>query len=299
MITRRTSLIYVATALTWPITSTSNAKTIKQGEREGNMSEAHVSTGRKILIGSINPGANVWTKGMIGESTILKKQTSGGSLKVGMWRTSASGVRCQADGSCLAAGNAPVHDAVLVIEGSGTISIASTGTNVAIEPGLIVSHPQGIDTRWDIAGPYMKKLFVEWDRTDGAKTVGEIHVGHVSDDPETWRPCKWEEAGQGIQEFGEAYIIRRDPGPDFALVGIWRGGAGVGRTADGVTYSGTMGETTLLVLEGRAKIHNHETGEDHEIKSGDVVALAEGQRIAWTNDTPFVKAFFVVTKHVV
>ena len=266
------------------------------------MPQPEGGTGQKIFVGSVNPGANTWKAGLMGESAVLRKQETGGSLKVGLWRTSASGTRCNPDGSCLAAGNAPVHDAVLVLEGSGTITIRSTGTTVQLEPGLIVSHPQGIDSHWDIDGPYLKKLFIEWDRTDGSKNIGNIHVARVADNPDTWRSSKWDEPSHGSQQFGESYLIRKEPAPDFALVGMWRSGVGVGAPDSGkgrpVRYSGVMGDTTVFLLEGRARVHNHETGEDHEFKSGDVIGLAQGQRISWENATPFVKAFFVVTKHV-
>ena len=256
---------------------------------------------RKIDVASAAPGANTWKAGLLGESVHIRSEGTTGPLKIGFWRTHANATRCRPDGSCLAAGNAPSHDAVLVLEGAGTITIPSTGRKIPIEPGLIVSHPQGIETKWDIGSPYLKKLFVEWDRSTPAGAIGDVHIGHVADDPDRWQPAKWTEPGKGAQEYGEAYLIRQDGAPDVALVGIWRGGVGIGRgrsLAQPIPYSGGKGDTSLFLLEGRARVRSHETGENHEVKSGDVIGLSEGLPITWENLTPFVKAFFVVTRKV-
>ena len=266
------------------------------------MSAVDTKTGRKIYFGSESPGANTWKQSGLAESCRIRSEGTTGPLNIGFWRTHALAYRCQANGSCLAAGNAPTHDAVLVLEGSGTITIPSTGRQIPIEPGLIVSHPQGIATRWDIDAPYLKKLFIEWDRSDAPKNIGDVHIGHVSDNPNSWKSSEWTEPSRGVQKHGEAYLIRQDGAPDVALVGIWRGGLGIAgacsRKAEPAFYSGRQGDTSIFLLEGRAKVENHETGETHEFKSGDVIGLSEGLPISWTNQTPFVKTLFVVTKKV-
>lgn len=254
----------------------------------------------KIYTGSIDPASNDWKPAPLAEMSLIRTEGTTGPLQVGFWRTSATAHRCHPDGSCLAAGNAPMHDAVLVLEGSGTITIPSTGRQVRIEPGLIVSHPQGIETHWDVGGPYLKKLFVEWLATEGAEEGRDIFVGHVADDPEEWNACKWTEASFGTQHLGEAYLIRQEGDPDMAMVGIWRGGVGISESGsgglDGAVYSGADGDTSLLLLEGRVRVRNEETEEQHEFKAGDVIGFSQGLVIRWTNVTPFVKCFFVVTR---
>ncbi|CAN7491225.1 hypothetical protein LJR225_003443 [Phenylobacterium sp. LjRoot225] len=264
------------------------------------MPTTDTKTGRKIYVGSASPGANTWKPGGLAESSRIRSEGTTGPLKIGFWRTHALAYRCQPNGSCLAAGNAPSHDAVLVLEGSGTITIPSTGRQIQIEPGLIVSHPQGIKVQWDIDAPYLKKLFIEWDRSDAPKNIGDVHIAHVTDNPDSWKRSEWTEPSKGIQKYGEAYLIRQDGAPDTALVGVWRGGCGIAgassRNPEPVLYSGGRGDTSIFLLEGRAKVENHETGDTHEFKSGDVIGLSEGLPISWTNQTPFVKTFFVVTK---
>lgn len=263
------------------------------------MSETDSIKCQNLFLGTAKPSANVWKPGGLAESSLIRTEATTGILKVGFWRTHATAYRCRPDGSCLAAGNAPLHDAVLVIEGSGTVTIPSTDRKIQIEPGLIVSHPQGIETHWDIDAPYLKKFFVEWDRSDEGKDIGDVHVGNVSDNPGTWKRCEWSEPSKGVQRHGESYLIRQEDAPDVALVGVWRsesGAASVGASGPkSVFYSAQRGDTTAFLIEGRVRVENHATREIHELRSGDVISMSKGLPVTWTDLTPFTKTFFVLT----
>lgn len=255
---------------------------------------------RKIYIGSTSSSSDVWRAGDLAEEYVVRNEGTSGALKAGFWRTSATAPGCRADGSCLAAGETPYHDAVVVLEGSGTVTVPSTGTKVRIEPGLIVSHPRGIETQWDIDGPYLKKFFVEWNRSRSTQEPGDIHIGHVADNPELWQTCNSPAAPENGAEYGETYLIREEITPsDTFIAGIWRAGTGVrgARSNDltSLTYDGANGDLTLLLLEGRGQLRDDDSGDIFELKSGDVVGLSAGIQTSWTSLTPFVKAFFVVT----
>ena len=40
---------------------------------------------------------------------------------------------------------------------------------------------------------------------------------------------------------------------------------------------------------------NEETGEEYDLKAGDVIGLPSGVPVTWTSKPPFLKKFFVIT----
>lgn len=261
--------------------------------RKSSIAKGEITSRPRIVVGAASPAMHSWRSHGVGDACLVRGEEGNGTVLTGFWRTSPVSDGCNPDGSCLAAGVAQLNDAVLVIEGSGTVTIAATGTKVQVEPGTIISHPQGIETRWEIDGPYLKKFFVEWDGSPESTTIQDIAVGHAAAEPDDWRACEWSEPGKGPQTYGEVHVIREDVAPHKAVVGIWRASS-ADRTP--VFYSGQQGDTNLLALEGQGRIVDEESGEQYEVKRGDVISLAAGNPVSWTALSPFAKLFFVVSQ---
>ena len=269
---------------------------------------------REIYVGTRNLNPPNWTPfewedplhgpQVKGEVVVIRPQGTSGSLTAGLWRTGYEIPGCEADGSCRIKYSAPLGDETMVIlEGSVQITETATGRKHQIEAGSILSHPKGVDLYWEISRPFLKKFWILWDSPNAATTEDHLYVANVSDNPSHWKPFEWVEPDYGAQTCGEAHIIRGTGSTGTYMCGLWRTGVGIpGCAPDGTAafrYSAPLGDETILLLEGQAEVVNEETGEKHDLKAGDVIALPSGLPVRWTSKSPFLKKFWVITKETV
>jgi uncharacterized cupin superfamily protein len=266
---------------------------------------------RRLIIGSRNDNPTQWTPfawddplhgaQTKGEVTVIRPQGTSGSLAAGLWRTGHHIAGCEADGSCHIDYSAPLGDETMVIlEGTAQITETASGRKHRIGAGTILSHPKHVDLHWDIEGPFLKKFWVIWDSPQPATAEDHLYVANVSDEPPQWAPFTWQEPGRGPQKCGETHIIRHTGSTGTYLCGLWRTGVGiVGCAADGsatARYSAPGGDETSLILEGRARVVNEESGEAFEVQAGDVVCFPSGVPVTWTSKSRYLKKFWVITR---
>lgn len=235
-----------------------------------------------------------------GEVAIIRPEGTSGSLMAGLWRTGHGIAGCEADGSCVVEYSAPLGDeSVLLLEGSVEITETATGRKHHVGAGNILGHPKGVDLRWEIKAPFLKKMWVMWDSPHVATPDNQLHVAHLSDNPEHWRPFEWVEPGYGRQVCGESFTVRDTGSTGTLMLGLWRTGVGMpGCAPDGsatARYSAPLGDETIMVLEGQVHLRNEETGEEYDFKAGDVICLPSGLPVTWTSKPPFFKKLSVIT----
>ncbi|KAF4985669.1 hypothetical protein FDECE_16400 [Fusarium decemcellulare] len=236
-----------------------------------------------------------------GEVVTIRTGGTSGTLGSGLWRTGVNITGCNADGTCDILYSAPLGDeTMLLLEGSAEVTVVSTGKKYHFEAGSILSHPKYLDLSWHVNGPFLKKFWTIWDAPplEGTRS-DDLFVGHINDNPPNWTPFSWDEPGQGPQQAGEFTLVRNTGSTGALRVGLWRTGPGIaGSKPDGTTvfeYSAPLGDETIMLLEGRVTIVEHESGKRHRFKGGDVIALPSGLKITWTSEATFVKTFYVIT----
>ena len=266
---------------------------------------------REIHIGNRNQNPASWDpfewddplhgRQVKGEVTVIRPDGTSGSLAAGLWRTGYEIPGCETDGSCNIHYSAPLGDETMVIlEGTATVTETATGQQHRIGAGTILSHPKGVDLYWEIDRPFLKKFWVMWDSPTPAVREDHLYVANINDNPSVWIPYEWDEPDCGPQLCGELHTIRGTGSTGTYLCGLWRTGPGMpGCAADGsatVPYTTPLGDETMLLLEGEAEVRNDETGETHDVRAGDIVALPSGLPMTWRSKSPFVKKFWVITK---
>ena len=139
-----------------------------------------------------------------------------------------------------------------------------------------------------------------WDNPVPGTREDHLYIANIHDNPPGWQPFAWLEPGHGQQVFGEMHTIRGSGSTGDYRCGLWRTGVGMpGCAPDGsAQFSSTsqLGDETMLLLEGRARIVNEETDEGYDLKGGDVLALPAGLPVRWHCKPPFLKLFRVITR---
>ena len=86
------------------------------------------------------------------------------------------------------------------------------------------------------------------------------------------------------------------------MSGVWRSGKGIpGTNVDEngqliTPYTGTLGDETILRLEGEVDVVETQSGKKHSFRAGDVIGLSSGMHITWTSKGPFSKKLWVITR---
>jgi uncharacterized cupin superfamily protein len=235
-----------------------------------------------------------------GEVAVIRPEGTSGSLMAGLWRTGHEIAGCEPDGSCVVRYSAPLGDeTMLLLEGSVEITETATGTKHQVAAGSILGHPKGVDLLWEIRAPFLKKFWVMWDSPNLATPDDRLHVANISDNPDVWKPFEWVEPEHGPQTCGELFTVRDTGSTGTLMLGVWRTGVGIpGCEPDGsatIRYTAPLGDETIILLEGQAHVVNEETGEEYDLKAGDVICLPSGLPVRWTSKAPFLKKFFVIT----
>jgi uncharacterized cupin superfamily protein len=276
------------------------------------MTATTTSTGR-VYAGAANPAQHEWVpfeweepalgrNDVQGEIAVFRPEGTSGNLMAGFWRYHAGAPGANPDGSGTVVWSSPLGDeCAVVMEGSAVITVKETGKQYEVGPGSIIYEPKGLEQSWEIKGPYFKKFWAIWDGTDatGAK-ADDLIIGNVNDNPADWTPYDFTEPLEGDLTKGELVILRPEGSTGTLLSGLWRSGKGIpGGEEDGTLvtpYTGTLGDETILLLEGEVHMRNDETGEEWDFRAGDLIAIPSGVHITWTSKGPFVKKFWVITK---
>ena len=270
-------------------TATTKAKTIYVGHRNMNP-----DNWESFAWDDPKHGPNVK-----GEVAVIRPEGTSGSLMAGLWRTGHEIAGCEKDGSCVVKYSAPLGDeTMLLLEGTVTITETASGRKHEVGAGTILGHPKGVDLLWEIKAPFLKKFWVMWDSPHVATPDNELHVSNISEN-EGWRPFEWVEPEHGSQVCGELMTVRDTGSTGTLMLGMWRTGVGLpGCNKDGsatVRYTAPLGDETIFILEGQAHVVNEETGDQYDLKAGDVICLPSGLPVTWTSKAPYLKKFFVIT----
>ena len=239
-----------------------------------------------------------------GEIAVIRSGGTSGSLQAGLWRTGANSRGAAANGAHRLTYSSPLGDeTAVVLEGSAVITVKATGKQYLVEPGSVISHPKGLEVEWDIRAPYFKKYWVIWNGSQATRSPPQdFQVTNISDNPADWQEYHFTEPKEGAQVAGELFFIRTGGSTGTFLSGIWRSGKGIAGTnvdAKGTLitpYTGTLGDETILLLEGEVEVVETASGKKQNFRAGDIIGLSSGQHITWTSKGPFTKKLWVITR---
>lgn len=239
-----------------------------------------------------------------GEYAVVRPEGVSGSLSAGFWRTGPTAPGASPDGSHSLTYSAPLGDeTACVIDGAATLTVVSTGKRYEVGPGSIISSPKGLEVRWDIQGPSFKKYWCIWNGSQPtANPPRDLLISHVSDNPDPWTDYHFTEPKEGALVAGELYFIRSSGSTGTMMSGVWRSGKGIsGSDVDEkgtmtTPYTGTLGDETILLLEGEVDVVETGSGRTHHFKAGDVIGLSSGMHITWISKGPFTKKLWVITR---
>jgi uncharacterized cupin superfamily protein len=239
-----------------------------------------------------------------GEIAVVRSFGTSGTLMAGFWRSSAVAPGANKDGSHRVVYSSPLGDeTACVLEGCATLTVKKTGKKYRIAPGSIVSSPKNLEVLWEIDGPSFKKYWCIFNGTQNTPNPPQdLKVTNISDNPPEWTTYHFTEPKEGPQHCGELYFIREGGSTGTMLSGVWRSGKGIPashRDESGKTdtpYTGTLGDETILLLEGEVDVTETLTGRKHSFRAGDVIGLSSGMHVTWEGKGPFVKKLWVITK---
>lgn len=276
--------------------------------------ELDSTANHKVHGGTQNPAPEQWVpfeweepglgRQVHGEIAVIRTHGTSGSLQAGFWRTGPTSPGCAKDGSHTVVYSSPLGDeTACVLEGSATLTVTATGQKFHIAPGSIVSSPKNLEVTWEINGPYFKKYWCIFNGTQATATPPrDLLVSNMNDNPEEWQEYHFVEPKEGPQVAGELFFIRPGGSTGTMMSGIWRSGKGIAGTnvdAKGALvtpYTGTLGDETILLLEGEVDVVETLSGKKHSFRAGDVIGLSSGMHITWTSRGPFSKKLWVITK---
>ncbi|GAA0990983.1 cupin domain-containing protein [Subtercola frigoramans] len=277
------------------------------GNRDAN--PAHWAPGSWV-----EPASGTQTKG---ESVVIREGSTTGLHRAGLWRSGIGVPGCEPDGSCRIDYSAPDGDETLVVlDGEARVTVTGTGETHVLRPGSIVSHPKGLGLTWEITSAAFRKFWVIWDSPDAAAADDHLYVRHVDDDdPASWEPYEWDDADGRHWRCGENLVMRSTGSTGSLKCGLWRSGPDTGDGTElaavtpeagsvcegsrcaGHTISASrgIGDESMLLLNGRAHIVNHDSGEEFDVEPGDIIAQYMGPNITWTSKSRYMKKFFIMT----
>ncbi|KAK7732898.1 hypothetical protein SLS57_000841 [Botryosphaeria dothidea] len=266
--------------------------------------------------GSQNPPPTEWVpfewneprfgKQIHGEVAVYRPEGVSGSLSAGFWRTGPTSPGAAKDGSHKVTYSSPLGDeTACVIDGSATLTVAHTGERFEVGPGSVISSPKGLEVQWEIQAPSFKKWWCIWNGTEPTvDPPATLTVHHVSDNPDTWDEYLFTEPKEGELSAGELFFIRKTGSTGTMMSGVWRSGKGIpGSSVDEkgtlvTPYTGTLGDETILLLEGEVDVVETDTGKKHHFRAGDAIGLTSGMHVTWTSRGPFTKKLWVITRDV-
>ena len=239
-----------------------------------------------------------------GEVTISRAFGVMGNLSSGFWRTGPTSPGANADGSHNFIYSTPLGDeTACIIDGTATLTVVSTNLQYKVGPGTVISSPKGLKVQWYIDSPFFKKFWCIWNGSEATPTPPtDLKVNHVSDDfAQEWMDYPFTEPKEGPLVAGELYFIRNGGSTGTVMSGIWRSGKGTAASdidASGTMttpYTGTLGDETILLLEGEVEVIETESGSKHLFKAGDPIGLTSGMDVTWRSRGPFSKKLWIIS----
>lgn len=274
---------------------------------------AATPSNHKVHGGTQNPAPDQWIpfewdepnigRQVHGEVAVIRPSGTSGSLMAGFWRTGPTSPGATRDGSNRCLYSSPLGDeTAVVLDGSATLTVKSTGKKYDVVPGSIISSPKDLDVDWEINGPYFKKYWCIFSGSKAARNPPrDLLISNVNDNPSDWQDYHFTEPREGPQVAGELFFIRQNGSTGTMMSGIWRSGKGIaGTNVDSggtlvTPYTGVLGDETILLLEGEVEVTETLTGKQHLFRAGDVIGLSSGMHITWTSRGPFTKKLWVIT----
>jgi quercetin dioxygenase-like cupin family protein len=176
---------------------------------------------------------------------------------------------------------APLGDEMaVVLEGCAALTVKGTRERRRVGPGSIICSPKNVEVLWEFDAPYFKKFWCIFDGSyPTANPPRDLLIANVSDNPPDWQEYHFTEPKEGPLVAGELFFLRRSGATSTMMSGIWRSGKGIAGTnvdASGTLvtpYTGTLGDETILLLEGEVEVVETLTGEKHCFRAGDVIGL--------------------------
>ena len=241
---------------------------------------------------------------VVGEIAVIRPGGTSGNLMAGFFRGGRGIPGAAPDGSIRALYSAPLGDeTAVVLEGTATLTVQSSGKKYRIGPGSIVISPKNVEVMWEFDAPYFKKF---WCIFDGSQPTPnpprDLLIANINDNPDCWENYHYTEPKEGAQVAGELLSIRDAGATGTMMTGIWRSGRGmVGTNVDPTgrllaPYTATLGDETILLLEGEVHITETLSGKKHRFRAGDVIGLSSGMHVTWDAKGPFCKKLFVITR---
>jgi uncharacterized cupin superfamily protein len=125
-----------------------------------------------------------------------------------------------------------------------------------------------------------------------------IHVGNRNLNPPEWTPFEWNDPLHGAQVKGEVAVICPEGTSGNLSSGLWRTGYEIpGCEADGscrINYSAPLGDETMVILEGSARVTETASGRKHEIGAGTILSHPKGVDLYWEISRPFLKKLWIM-----
>lgn len=239
-----------------------------------------------------------------GEIAVIRPFGTSGTLMAGFWRSHPNAPGASKDGSHRVTYSSPLGDeTACVLEGTGTLTVKSTGKKYRIAPGSIISSPKNLEVLWELDAPNFKKYWCIFNGTDATPNPPtDLLISNVSDNPPDWADYHFTEPKEGALVAGELIFIRPGGSTGTMMSGVWRSGKGIaGSDVDPsgrmiTPYTGTLGDETILLLEGEVDVVETLSGRKHSFRAGDVIGLSSGMHVTWTSKGPFSKKLWVITR---
>lgn len=239
-----------------------------------------------------------------GEIAVVRPHGTAGNLMAGFWRAGPTSPGAEKDGSMRAIYSAPLGDEfAAVLDGCATLTVRATGKRHRVAPGSIICSPKGVEVLWEFEAPAFKKYWCIFDGSHPrANAPKDLLIANVNDNPRDWQDYHFTEPKEGPLVAGELIFIRESGSTSTTMCGLWRSGKGIaGSDVDAsgrmvTPYTGTLGDETILLLEGEVDVVETLTGKKHSFRAGDVIGLSSGMHVTWTSKGPFSKKFWVITK---
>jgi uncharacterized cupin superfamily protein len=268
----------------------------------------------KVHGGPPNPAADQWKpfeweeprlgQQVHGEIAVIRAFGTSGTLMAGFWRTGPTSPGANPDGSHTVVYSAPLGDeTACVIDGTATLTVTATGKRYRVGPGSIISSPKNLEVTWEIEGPSFKEYWCIFNGsfpTDNPPQ--DLLISNINDNPDDWEAYHFVEPKEGPVVAGELIFIRPGGSTSTMMSGIWRSGKGIpGSFVDDkgemkTPYTGTLGDETILLLEGEVDVVETLSGRTHSLRAGDVIGLSSGMHVTWTSRGPFSKKLWVITR---
>jgi uncharacterized cupin superfamily protein len=222
-----------------------------------------------------------------------------GTLMCGLWRTGPNMPGILDTGRAHFPYSNPYGDETcLVLEGETVLTVQQTQKRYHLKAGDIFSHPKDLDVWWEPQAPFFKKFWTISNGPNRNPQQDDLFIGNIAGTTGKWAAYELDDPNFGTQAVGEQMTIRNVGASGSLHVGLWRAGRGLpGCDSSGAAQfktSTSLGDESIMILEGEAKVTNQDTGHKHHFKAGDILSVAKGTNLTWETIGPFFKKYAVI-----